>query len=110
MPSELPARAERRRWPWRRIASHLGSYAAGALVLLVLQSSRLMQTANLILYDLTVRLRPAPDGAATPVRLIGIDEQDLQQLGWPLDDALLIRAIQRLDQAGAAAIGLDLWL
>jgi adenylate cyclase len=78
-------------------------------VLLVLQSSRLLQTANLILYDLTVRLRPAPDGAATPVRLIGIDEQDLQQLGWPLDDALLIRAIQRLDQAGAAAIGLDLY-
>jgi adenylate cyclase len=79
------------------------------LVLLVLQSSRLMQTANLLLYDLTVRLRPAPNGAATPVRLIGIDEQDLQQLGWPLDDALLIRAIQRLDQAGAAAIGLDLY-
>ncbi len=68
-----------------------------------------MQTANLLLYDLTVRLRPAPNGAATPVRLIGIDEQDLQQLGWPLDDALLIRAIQRLDQAGAAAIGLDLY-
>jgi len=76
---------------------------------LVLQSSRLMQTANLILYDLTVRLRPAPNGAATPVRLIGIDEQDLQQLGWPLEDALLIRAIERLDQAGAAVIGLDLY-
>ena len=78
-------------------------------MLLVLQSSRLIQTANLLLYDLTVRLRPAPNGAATPVRLIAIDERDLQQLGWPLDDALLIRAIQRLDQAGAAAIGLDLY-
>jgi adenylate cyclase len=94
---------------WRRVAIQLGPYAAAALVLLVLQSSRLMQTANLILYDLTVRLRPAPNGAATPVRLIGIDEQDLQQLGWPLDDALLIRAIERLDQAGAAVIGLDLY-
>jgi adenylate cyclase len=68
-----------------------------------------MQTANLLLYDLTVRLRPAPEGASTPVRLISIDEQDLQQLGWPLEDALLIRAIQRLDQAGAAAFGLDLY-
>jgi len=94
---------------WRRVAIQLGPYAAAALVLLVLQSSRLMQTANLILYDLTVRLRPAPNGAATPVRLIGIDEQDLQQLGWPLEDALLIRAIERLDQAGAAVIGLDLY-
>ncbi|MCX5955068.1 MAG: CHASE2 domain-containing protein [Cyanobacteria bacterium] len=107
-PSALPARAGRG-WPWRRVATQLGPYAAAALVLLVLQSSRLIQTANLLLYDLTVRLRPAPNGAATPVRLIAIDERDLQQLGWPLDDALLIRAIQRLDQAGVAVIGLDLY-
>jgi len=96
-------------WPGRRVATQLGPYAAAVLVLVVLQSSRLVQTANLLLYDLTVRLRPAPDGATTPVRLIGIDEEDLQQLGWPLDDGLLIQAIQRLDQAGAAAIGLDLY-
>jgi len=75
----------------------------------MLESSRLVQTANLLLYDLTIRLRPAPDGATTPVRLISIDEGDLQKLGWPLDDDQLIRAIQRLDQAGAAAIGLDLY-
>jgi len=87
----------------------LGPYAAAALVLLVLQSSRLVQTANLLLYDLTVRLRPAPDGATTPVRVIGIDEQDLRELGWPLNDDLLVRAITRLDRAGAAAIGLDLY-
>jgi adenylate cyclase len=68
-----------------------------------------VQTANLLLYDLTVRLRPAPDGATTPVRVIGIDEQDLRELGWPLNDDLLIRAIERLDRAGAAAIGLDLY-
>jgi adenylate cyclase len=78
-------------------------------VLLVLQHSRLIQTANLLLYDFTLRLRPAPDGATTPVRVIGIDEQDLHALGWPLDDDKLIEAIQRLDQAGAAAIGLDLY-
>jgi adenylate cyclase len=78
-------------------------------VLLVLQQSRLLQTANLLLYDFTLRLRPAPDGATTPVRVIGIDEQDLHALGWPLDDDKLIEAIQRLDQAGAAAIGLDLY-
>jgi len=95
--------------PWRRIVNQLGPYAAAALVLLVLQSSRLVQTANLLLYDLTVRLRPAPDGATTPVRVIGIDEQDLRELGWPLNDALLLRAIERLDRAGAAAIGLDLY-
>jgi len=96
-------------WPWRRVVTQLGPYAAAALVLLVLQQSRLIQTANLLLYDFTIRLRPAPDGATTPVRVIGIDEQDLHALGWPLDDDKLIEAIQRLDQAGAAAIGLDLY-
>ena len=96
-------------WPWRRVVTQLGPYAAAALVLLVLQHSRLIQTANLLLYDFTLRLRPAPDGATTPVRVIGIDEQDLHALGWPLDDDKLIEAIQRLDQAGAAAIGLDLY-
>lgn len=95
--------------PWRRAANQLGPYAAAAVVLVVLQSSRLVQTANLLLYDLTVRLRPAPDGATTPVRVIGIDEQDLRELGWPLNDDLLVRAIERLDRAGAAAIGLDLY-
>ena len=94
-------------WPWRRVVTQLGPYAAAALVLLVLQQSRLLQTANLLLYDFALRLRPAPDGATTPVRVIGIDEQDLHALGWPLDDDKLIEAIQRLDQAGAAAIGLD---
>ena len=96
-------------WPWRRVVTQLGTYAAAALVLLVLQQSRLLQTANLLLYDFTIRLRPAPDGATTPVRVIGIDERDLHALGWPLDDDKLIEAIQRLDQAGAAAIGLDLY-
>lgn len=96
-------------WPWRRVVTQLGPYAAAALVLLVLQNTRLLQTANLLLYDFTIRLRPAPDGATTPVRVIGIDEQDLHALGWPLDDDKLIEAIQRLDQAGAAAIGLDLY-
>ena len=104
----LPARAGWA-WPWRRVVTQLGPYAAAALVLLVLQQSRLLQTANLLLYDFTLRLRPAPDGATTPVRVIGIDEQDLHALGWPLDDDKLIEAIQRLDQAGAAAIGLDLY-
>jgi adenylate cyclase len=109
--TSTPARARRggRGSPWRRIATLLGPYAAAALVLLVLQRSGLVQSANLILYDLSVWLRPTPDGATTPVRVIGIDEEDLRQLGWPLNDALLIRAIERLDRAGAAAIGLDLY-
>jgi hypothetical protein len=36
-------------WPWRRVVTQLGPYAAAALVLLVLQHSRLIQTANLLL-------------------------------------------------------------
>jgi adenylate cyclase len=96
------------RWAAKGAMSAL-PYGAAALLLALLQGAHLSEKANLLLYDLALRLRPLPDGARTPVRLIGIDERDLRSLGWPLDDALLVEAINRLERAGAAAIGLDLY-
>ena len=39
----------------------------------------------------------------------GSQRGDLKRYGWPLDDTLLCRAVQRLDALGAAAIGFDLY-
>lgn len=103
----------RRRWITARRAAQVAvgalPYGAAALLLALLQTTHLSERANLLLYDLAMAVRPKADGAATPVRLIGIDEQDLRSLGWPLDDALLVEAINRLERAGARAIGLDLY-
>lgn len=84
-------------------------YAFAALLLVALQRGGVTETVNLLLHDIATQLRPAPDGAATPVRVIGINEPDLRRLGWPIDDDLLSEAIRRLERAGVRAIGLDLF-
>jgi adenylate cyclase len=82
--------------------------AAGALLLLVRQTG-LTERLNLFAYDLALQLRPAPSGASTPVRIIGIDEQDLALYGSQVPDAVLADAVERLDRLGVRAIGLDMF-
>ena len=93
----------------QRLLRQLGPYLGALLVLLVLRQARLGETVNLLLYDLASQLRPAPSGATTAIRIIGVEEADLRSLGWPLDDGLLADAIERLQQAGVRAVGLDLY-
>ena len=64
---------------------------------------------DLLLYDLVTSQRPAPAGKDLPITLIGLYESDIQSYGWPIEDGLLCRAIERLGQEGAVAIGLDLY-
>ena len=89
--------------------SHLLPYGLGALLLLALQRTGLREAVNLLVYDLSTELRPAPADPEEPITLIGISEADVSRLGWPIDDGLLCRAIDRLEADGVAAIGLDLY-
>ena len=92
-----------------RLLPPLLPYGAAAVLLAALQASPLPQTLHLLAYDALLHLRPAGSGAAWPVLLVTIDEPTIARHGWPLDDGLLCRAIDRLGQAGALAIGLDLY-
>jgi adenylate cyclase len=84
--------------------------AATALgLLLIARQSGLAERLNLAAYDLALQLRPAPSGATTPVRIIGIDEQDLARYGPQVSDGLLADAVERLDRLGVKAIGLDMF-
>jgi adenylate cyclase len=87
----------------------LGPYLAAFGLLLLLRQSQLSEQLNLLAYDLAVQLRPLPSGASTPVRIIGIDEDDLKRYGPMVSDGLLADAIERLDRIGVRAIGLDLF-
>ena len=91
------------------IVRQLGPYLAAFGLLLLLRQSQLSEQLNLLAYDLAVQLRPLPSGASTPVRLIGIDEDDLKRYGPMVSDGLLADAIERLDRIGVRAIGLDLF-
>ena len=86
----------------------LPSMAALGLLLLLRQVG-LSERLNLFAYDLATHLRPARSGATTPVRIIGIDEQDLVRYGPLIPDDLLAEAVERLDRIGVRAIGLDLF-
>ena len=91
------------------IVRQLGPYLAAFGLLLLLRQSQLSEQLNLLAYDLAVQLRPLPSGASTPVRIIGIDEDDLKRYGPMVADGLLADAIERLDRIGVRAIGLDLF-
>lgn len=94
--------------PWPLALQLLPAAAALALLLIVRQSG-LTERVNLFAYDLALHLRPAPSGAKTPVRIIGIDEQDLARYGSQVPDALLAEAVERLDRLGVRAVGLDMF-
>ena len=93
----------------KRILRQLAPYLAAFGLLLLLRQSQLSEQLNLLAYDLAVQLRPLPSGASTPVRIIGIDEDDLKRYGPIVSDGLLADAIERLDRIGVRAIGLDLF-
>lgn len=91
------------------LARQLFPSLAALAVLLVLRQSGLSERLNLFAYDLATQLRPSPSGASTPVRIIGIDEQDLARYGPVVADGKLAEAVERLDRLGVRAIGLDLF-
>ena len=89
----------------RGLAPYVG--VLGALVLL--RSTGLAQTVDLVFYDLITYNRAAPSGTQTAITLIGISESDIKRFGWPIDDALFCQAIDTLNAFDAAAIGFDLY-
>lgn len=91
------------------LAQVMASYGLAALVLWALELSRVLESVNLLSYDLITYLRPAPSARTLPILLIGISESDIQAYGWPIDDSLLCRAIDRLSADGVRAIGLDIY-
>ena len=99
---------------WGPVLRRSVPYLLASSLLLALQHSPLVETANLLVYDLALSLRHGtntdpPDDLTWPITIVGISEDDLERYNWPLDDSLLCRALQRLDALGAAAIGLDLY-
>jgi len=87
----------------------MASYGVAALILWGLETSRILQSVNLLVYDYVTSTSKAPSGQSQPIVLIGISESDIQAYGWPIDDSLLCEAVDRLSREGVKAIGLDLY-
>ena len=90
-------------------ARAMASYGVAALILWGLETSRILQSVNLLVYDYITSIRKAPSGQSQQIVIIGISESDIQTYGYPIDDSLLCEAIDRLSLEGVKAIGLDLY-
>ena len=85
------------------------TYAIALLLTSTIWKSNQAESLDLILYDYVNQIRKSPSGRNDPLTIISITESDINQLGWPIDDSYLCKAIDTISQAGAKAIGFDLY-
>ena len=93
----------------RQLLTQAAPYGGALLLLAGLFRSGISESLDLLLYDSVTSLRPAPSAQELPITIVGIDEGDIAHYGWPIDDGVLCRAIERAASAGASAIGLDIY-
>ncbi len=68
-----------------------------------------LQGVELAMYDLNLKFRTTEAQPESPLLLIRIYENDIRQLGYPVNDSSLARALNLLSGYGARAIGVDLY-
>src|SRR5689334_5008219 len=97
---------------WRRLGPALpGLVILAGLVALRLADPAPVSALRLQGFDLFQRLAPRVYDPDVPVRVVAIDDESLRRFGqWPWPRDRLARLIDRLAQAGAAAVVLDLVL
>jgi adenylate cyclase len=86
--------------------------ATVAGIVLGLRFARVLEPAELAIYDRFLRVRaPSAEGQADPrVLIVTITERDIQEQGaWPLPDGVLARTINTLLRLRPRAIGLDIY-
>ena len=95
---------------WLRRAT---PYGIGSILMICFAMSPIAESINLLTYDLVLSTiqkgSTNKDNAKSKVIVIGIDENDINQFGWPMNDNYLCKAIKTLSQWGAASISLDLY-
>lgn len=94
---------------FRNLLQSTGPYLAAIVVLVLLRSTDLAQTLDLVIYDLITSQRSEGSGQDQPITLVGIEESDIQRFGWPIDDGIFCDAFDALNASGVTAIGFDIY-
>ena len=88
-------------------------YGIGTILMISFAMSPIAESINLLIYDLVLSTLQKESTnrkkAMNEVVVVGIDENDINQFGWPMNDNYLCEAIKTLSQWGAASISLDLY-
>jgi len=91
-------------WKWRGIAIAAPTISMLAIGLRLVGALELMELATL---DQFFRWR-SPEPEDNRIVIIGIDEADVRQYAWPIDDALLTKLLDKVRKQQPRVIGLDL--
>ena len=114
--SPLPAPPSTPIVRWRRLGARLSYWIIVTLAILVaapwtLVNSPERSAVQNLLFDEFQRWLPRAAASPSPVRVVEIDDESLARLGrWPWPRAKLARMIEKLTDAGAAAVALDIVL
>jgi CHASE2 domain-containing sensor protein len=76
-------------------------------VVFLLRFFSLLQFAELAAFDALVNLRP-PEPQDDRIRVITVDQKDLNKYNWPLEDYLLAELLQKIDAQHPSVVGLDI--
>jgi adenylate cyclase len=91
-------------WKWRGIAIAAPTIS---IVVIGLRLIGALEPLELGILDQFFRWR-SPEPEDHRIVIIGIDEADVRQYKWPIDDALLTKLLDKVRQQKPRAIGLDL--
>ncbi len=81
-----------------------------ALLVLGIRSTAILEPLELTVYDWLIQSRRGAEGADPRIVLITVTEQDILRQGrWPITDAILAEALERLAQSQPRAIGVDIY-
>ncbi len=87
------------------------TYIISIISLALISISPFNENINLLTYDLVTSIKPKDKQKIEDkkVTIIGITEEDIQELGWPINDSILCNSIEILFNKGASTVGLDLY-
>jgi len=71
-------------------------------------SFRLLEPLDLFFHDLALKIAPN-SGNRPKVAVVVIDDEALNEFGWPVTDNRLAEAVKKMIAAGAVVVGIDLY-
>jgi len=94
----------------RDLRASLGVWLAVIVAVFALRALGWLQPGELAVYDFLLGRLERPTEVSERIALLEISEEDIQQLGhWPLHDLEIAKLIESLLDAGANAVGVDIY-
>ena len=88
----------------------IGIGLLASLAVIAIRTAGWVESVEMAMYDLALRLRPIVAQADPHIMLITITEGDIQNKGhWPLSDEEVAQILEIVTHNGAKAVGLDIY-